>query len=228
MPVIYQDIELMIPNDKGIYIPADDTYLLIKIIEDFLLSRKSDIEKLGNPVLEVGAGSGLLSIVLSRYFEKVHSTDINVNALNFIKESARDLGIQDGRINLICGSLLKCFRQEISQGNKYFLACFNPPYLPLDEREQDGLKRSLDLHSDGTLFDLALYSRDGGSCLLKAFLQRVKSLLMDGGHVFFIISSFTSATNFDGFLKDLNYEIIKVEAVHFFFEEIRAYHVKKI
>ncbi|MFX1416302.1 MAG: 50S ribosomal protein L11 methyltransferase, partial [Promethearchaeota archaeon] len=68
-------IELV--TDSEVYPPSEDTYLLLDAIE------------LGpsDTFLEIGCGSGLLSVAAARIAQKVVATDISLRAIRNTKEN---------------------------------------------------------------------------------------------------------------------------------------------
>ena len=81
-----------IETNDLVYIPSDDT---------FLLAENLDIKE-GQSVLEIGTGSGLVSMYASRLTDDITATDINYNALelaekNFEKNNINTIKLEFGR-----------------------------------------------------------------------------------------------------------------------------------
>ena len=66
-----------IETDDLVYIPSDDTFLLAENLEI----------KEGQSVLEIGTGSGLVSMYASLLSDDVTATDINYNALELAEKN---------------------------------------------------------------------------------------------------------------------------------------------
>ncbi len=66
-----------IETNDLVYIPSDDT---------FLLAENLDIKE-GQSVLEIGTGSGLVSMYASQLTEDITATDINYNALELAEKN---------------------------------------------------------------------------------------------------------------------------------------------
>jgi len=117
---------IKIVNDKRIYMPSDDSFLIIKAM--LILKNKGYSF---NRIIDIGTGSGILSIAAQRIFDPkvLVSIDISpyavVNAKKAIeKEGVRNLVIRcDGT---------SCLRR------KYDLSIVNPPYLPSNDKIKKG------------------------------------------------------------------------------------------
>ena len=220
-PVSYDDIELGVPDDRGIYLPAEDTFLILDLLKAFLEDNVDLLKDNRLPVLDMGTGSGIISLLLSRYFTQVHAIDVNPNAIEFLKEEIGRRGLSR-KYSLLNSSLIDSF--DASRGKPvYFLACFNPPYLP-KEHEGDDLH---EINTESDHLKQALYSPGGGATVLTEFLLNIKGFLKPGGHVFFVYSSLSSIDDLDALVVNLDYVLIKKTKIHQFFEDIYACHVQK-
>jgi len=117
-----------------VYEPAEDTFLLA---ENLQVERK-------HRVLEIGTGTGIVAITVSRQCRTVVATDINLHAIkcathNIINNKAYNVEIKEG--NLF----------EPVSDEKFDLIIFNTPYLPTseDERVDDELETAWDGGDDG-------------------------------------------------------------------------------
>ena len=110
-------------------------------------------------VLEVGCGSGLVSLELARQVESLVALDINPHAVR----ATRERGVE-------------VIRSDLFEGirGKFDLIIFNPPYLPTKqaERTDQWINYALDGGESGRetigrfLLDLAEHLRPGGRALL--------------------------------------------------------------
>jgi release factor glutamine methyltransferase len=111
------------PNNY--YIPAEDSVFLANYLEN----------QKGKSALDVGTGSGILATVLSKNFELVVATDVNLLALKKAHETVT---------NCIC-----CNAADALQTSFDLIVC-NLPYLPSDElldSAVDGLHEGTEIPS---------------------------------------------------------------------------------
>lgn len=132
--------------DKRALIPRPETEELVKIIESEL--------KGSERILDVGTGSGCISIYLAQKFPdtKIVALDISEKALELAKENAENLNIKN--VQFYKANILK-----VTPKNKYDVVVSNPPYIPTNEiNDLDTNVRSfepissLDGGSDGVTF----------------------------------------------------------------------------
>ena len=72
----YKDFLLNL--SKEVYPPLEDTFLMLDSLEkEFVKSDKS--------FLEIGSGSGIISLKASPFFKKIISVDIDENVINHLK-----------------------------------------------------------------------------------------------------------------------------------------------
>jgi release factor glutamine methyltransferase len=140
-----------------VYQPAEDTFLLLK-------TAKSEVRS-SDRVLEIGVGSGYISLGLISSCRFLVATDKNPHAVRL----SHDFGVSVIRTDLTAGLC-----------GPFDLILFNPPYLPTDpsERINDWL-------------ELALDGGPSGRDVIIRFLQEIPSLLSHEGRVLLLISSLT-------------------------------------
>ncbi|HEX9317700.1 MAG TPA: methyltransferase, partial [Nitrososphaeraceae archaeon] len=100
-------VEGNIRNANRMYIPTEDSYLLVETIKRYS----------GKKALEVGVGSGIITKELSKNFEVVIGTDSNLDSVIFAK------GSLSRKTQLICCNMCDTIR------SKFDLIVSNPPYL---------------------------------------------------------------------------------------------------
>ena len=189
-----------IETDDLVYIPSDDTFLLAENLEI----------KEGQSVLEIGTGSGLVSMYASLLTDDVTATDINYNALELAEKNFKLNNI--GTIKLAFGDLF-----EPVKDRKFDVILFNTPYLPTD--------------SDDIINDDLNYAFDGGldgRKVIDRFINQVSNHLNDKGIVQIIQSSLSdNDRTLDMF--DRNGFVAEIAASEkFFFEEIVLINAYKI
>ena len=184
-----------IETDDLVYMPSDDTFLLAENLEI----------KEGQSVLEIGTGSGLVSMYASLLSDDVTATDINYNALELAEKNFNNIKLEFGDMF------------EPVKDKKFDVILFNTPYLPTD--------------SDDIINDDLNYAFDGGldgRKVIDRFINEVSNHLNDKGIVQMIQSSLSNNERtldmFDA--KGFIAEIAKSES--FFFEEIVLINAYKI
>ncbi|MBN2734199.1 MAG: methyltransferase [Methanomicrobiaceae archaeon] len=144
---------------EQVYQPEEDTYLLLK----YALKEAGPEDK----ILEVGTGSGLIAMEMSKISEKTIAIDINPYACISAKKSG---------VEVIRCDLLSCIN------TRFDLILFNPPYLPTvsEEKIDDWLEYALDGGEDGrkTIYKFAdmlgdIMSKTGRCLLLVSSLTGV-------------------------------------------------------
>ena len=189
-----------IETDDLVYMPSDDTFLLAENLEI----------KEGQSVLEIGTGSGLVSMYASLLTDDVTATDINFNALELAEKNFKLNNINT--IKLEFGDLFEPVKNE-----KFDVILFNTPYLPTD--------------SDDIINDNLNYAFDGGldgRKVIDRFIEEAPNHLNDKGIVQMIQSSLSdndkTLNMFDrqGFLAEI------AQSEKFFFEEIVLINAYKI
>ena len=153
--------------NQSVLVPRPETELLIE----------QAVEVFGNyespKILELGTGSGIISIVLSRELRKpiITATDISHEALITAKNNADKHDIND--INFIASNWFDSIENE-----KFDLIISNPPYVDkskLSNKELFGI----DMEPD-----VALYSENGGTSDLEIIINSSPLYIEDSGWLF--------------------------------------------
>jgi release factor glutamine methyltransferase len=180
---IYRDKEFQLLDD--VYDPGDDSFLLV----DAALKEVRPGEK----VLEIGTGSGIVSLFIKDIADVV-ATDINPRAaLN-----ARLNGVQVIRTDLFNGI---CAR--------FNLVIFNPPYLPTidEERLNSWLNRAFD-------------GGPTGRSEIERFLRNADDILAPGGRVLMVISSLTSVDETKKMFEEHGFSVETISSKKVSFENL--------
>lgn len=112
--------DLDILEEDSVYTPDDDSYLLISLME---------IEA-GERVLEIGCGSGIISIHCALAGGVVTAVDINEKAVKQTKYNAEKNGVVIH--NILVGDMFQPVK------GIWDVIVFNPPYLPkIDGQKTD-------------------------------------------------------------------------------------------
>ncbi len=108
-------------DDPDVYPPCDDSILLIRALK---------VEP-GMRILEVGCGSGIVSIHAAKEGARVTSVDINPKAVELTKKNAAKM---EAPIDAV-------FLSDLFENveGKFDRILFNLPYLPVEEGEVEGM-----------------------------------------------------------------------------------------
>jgi len=170
-----------------VYKPAEDTLLLLRHAERLV----------EGDVLEMGTGSGYISIELSRMprVRRIVGVDIDPKAVEVAQNNALEAGVSDSVMFL---------ESDLFQNlgdSRFNWVLFNPPYLP----------------SEGVIDELSWAGGEKGGELLMRFLSEAPPHLSPGGRILAIVSS---QTNFDFEKAGHQYKIEVLEEVSLFFETL--------
>ncbi len=181
----------------GVYEPADDTFLLCKHLE---------IQP-GERMLELGTGSGLVSIVAAKAGAQVVATDQSSLAVQNTKHNVLLHRLQS-QIEVRQGYLF----DPLTLNETFSLIVFNPPYLP-------GSTQDLD-------YDTAWSSGINGRLVTDAFLIQCTQFLEEQGRILLIQSSLSNPRRTYQLLKN-QFQKVQVKAQkRFFFEELFLFEAK--
>jgi release factor glutamine methyltransferase len=178
---IYRDKEFELFDE--VYDPSEDSYLLVE-------AALAEV-KAGDRVLEVGTGSGIVSLFLGDHSASVVATDISPLAC----ANARRNGVAVVRADLyhgICGP--------------FDLVIFNPPYLPT--ADEDRLGGWLDHAFDGG---------PTGRKVIARFLEGIGTILPPCGRVLTVFSSLTGIAEVEQMYRSHGFtvETVRTEKVPF-------------
>lgn len=117
----------------AVLIPRSDTEVLVETVME-LCREKSEVN-----ILDIGCGSGCISLSLAHYLKNVSATalDISAAALNVAKRNAKRLGVS-GRVHFLQHDILGGFPDlEILPD----IIVSNPPYIP--SRDIENLEKKV-------------------------------------------------------------------------------------
>eukprot|EP00934_Nitzschia_sp_Nitz4_P008049 Nitzschia sp. Nitz4//scaffold41_size133979//39647//40399//NITZ4_003337-RA/size133979-processed-gene-0.242-mRNA-1//-1//CDS//3329551440//8039//frame0 len=123
-----------------VYEPSDDTYLLVDgMLADVSANDQRDSIQ---TIMEIGSGSGVPIVFLSKLLPQAHpmAIDINPDALDLTKRTALANNVDN--IQMIQSDLASSLLPEWK--HKMDVVIFNPPYVPTpdDEVQGDGIEVS--------------------------------------------------------------------------------------
>ena len=108
---------------QGVLIPRPETEILVENALEILKDKKETIK-----VLEIGTGSGIISVMLAMLLEniKIIAVDINEKALELAKENAIKHGVEN-KIEFRLSNLYENVNED-----DIFMTISNPPYIAND------------------------------------------------------------------------------------------------
>ena len=152
-----------------VLVPRPETEILVQVV----LETARRLGTVSPRILEVGTGSGAISIVLARELEsaRIVSTDLSLEALGIARENAASHGVTR-RLSFLACNLLEPFR------GSFDMIVSNPPYL--SEAEYESLPDEVrDFEPKG-----ALLAGPEGTEFHHAMIRHAGAYLNDGGWLF--------------------------------------------
>ncbi|MBD3190344.1 MAG: methyltransferase [Candidatus Heimdallarchaeota archaeon] len=201
---------LLIKIPETVYDPAEDSFLLAENV----------VLKENEKVLEIGSGSGYVSIFLAKKYPHVEyfCIDINFAAAKITKENGKRNGVE---LEVICSDLVSSLRKKRQSINgdtlnnpfRYFdVILFNAPYLPVEE--------------DGLLAQ-AWSGGEEGLTTIRKLLIDLPYILKRTGRCYLIASSFTNTTKLKKIVQQVgnDLELFEIDKVKLVGETIFLYQL---
>ncbi|MEA3229492.1 MAG: HemK2/MTQ2 family protein methyltransferase [archaeon] len=190
-----------IETDENVYEPSDDTYLLMDAFAKIRLNK-------GLRVLEIGCGSGIVSVALSKTVGSIVACDINPYAVKLTEKN-----IQKNKIKNV-----KVIKSDLFDGvkGKFDLIIFNTPYLPqsVDEKVTGYINKAWDGGCDGRK-------------VIDRFLLEAPPHLFENGFLVFVESSLSHYEKSIAFLESCGFRADIISREKHSFEEIVVIKAEK-
>lgn len=170
-------LDFKIAQDENVYPPSEDSYLLIEVINP----------KNFRKALEIGVGSGIISLHLAKEIDTVFGCDINPYSLSLSKQNALANSINN--IYLFSSNIFS----SIKIGTLFDLIVFNPPYLPVESPPRK-------------LIDLSYHGGIDGGDHIRSFLDSLGLFLSKNGTAYLLQSSLYPLENTTKYLEKNNFE----------------------
>ena len=151
--------KITITNFEGVYEPAEDSELMV-----------NHLPEITGSVLEVGCGTGIISVHLAFKGAQVTAVDLNPKAVEATRFNSTNNGV---KIEVLEGDMFAPV-----EGRRFGTIVCNPPYLPPSDRR----------YKDS---DLALAVEGGptGTEFISRFLSDAPDHLEKNGSLYLITSS---------------------------------------
>jgi len=183
---VQRDRSVQLDVHPDVYAPAEDTFLLLSAMD----------AKKGERALEMGCGSGIISLHMAKAGALVTAVDTDERAVAATRNSAAMNGLE---VRTVLSDLFS----EVK--GKFHLIVFNPPYL-----------RGEVLGSQ----DLCWAGGGDGVRLTARFLGQARDHLEPGGRILLLISDDMEPDALESALKDWSVETVARQTL--FFEELRV------
>jgi len=169
-----------------IYEPREDSFLLQEQVRKFAIGR----------VLDMGTGSGVQALAALEKTKDVEACDINQEAVDFVKSKG-----------------VKAYKSDLFENveGKFDLIIFNPPYLPLDEDEDEESR-------------VVTTGGEKGHEIIERFLKEAKNYLAENGVILLVFSSLSGESH--KVLEGLGYGYEELAEKKVFFESLYVYKVR--
>lgn len=179
---------------RDVYDPCDDTFLLARVVQ-------AEVRP-GERFLEVGCGTGLVSLAAARAGARVTCADVNPVAVETARHNAREnhLAVEAVEADLLAGL-----------SGPFDAVAFNPPYLPTMEDE----------HVEGVL-DLAFDGGPDGNRVVLRFAHQLASLRPLPRVVWVVHSSLSDPGPLEDRMRGLGYAVEEAADERFPHERLRV------
>lgn len=179
---------------RDVYEPCDDTFLLARVVA-------AEVRP-GDRFLEVGCGTGLVSLAAARAGADVTCADVNPRAVDLAQHNARENRL---RLEAVHADLLE------GLAGPFDAVAFNPPYLPTADDE----------HVEGPL-DLAFDGGPDGNRVVLRFADQLARLRPPPRVVWVVHSSLSDPRPLEDRMRGLGYAVEEAANERFTYERLRV------
>ncbi|NHV99346.1 MAG: methyltransferase [Thaumarchaeota archaeon] len=155
-------------------------------------------------ILEIGCGSGIVSLVLARRNVEVVAVDVAMEACKNTLDNFKRNRLQ-GVVHVVNGYLATAFRDNLV----FDVVVSNPPYLPVDQSPVEDLS----------------WAAGKDASFSKKLLKNVLPLLSDTGVLFLVQSSLSDVDGLKRTLEEKGFLVEEASFRSFFFEKIILFKI---
>ena len=159
--------------ESGVLIPRPETEILIDKAKEIL---EDELKYVTKPVkiLEIGTGSGIISVTLAMMFENIEiiAVDINEKALNLAQKNAKKFNVSQ-KIKFLNSNLF----ENISDDD-IFMVVSNPPYI----KNSYILPKNVEFEPKNALFGGEIGDELLKEIIKSSFKKGVKYLICEMGY----------------------------------------------
>jgi len=179
-------LEAISQAPKNVYSPREDSYLLLDAVKSLNVQ--------GKTILDIGTGSGILSLYCALLGADVTAADIDGEAVQFVAGAAERAGAE-----------LRTVKSDLfaNISGKFDVILFNPPYLPSED-----------------LKDRTVDGGPEGRVLIDRFLNDLSTHMKTKGVAYLLVSSLNNPSSIERAHPE--YEFASAAKQSLFFEEIQV------
>ncbi|MEM4610118.1 MAG: methyltransferase [Thermoproteota archaeon] len=178
------------------YPPSEDSYIVLDIVEKVEAKR----------VLEIGCGSGIVSLALVRRNTEVVAVDVNMQACRNTLANFKRNRLQ-GVVHVVNGDLATAFRD----GVRFDMIVSNPPYLPVEQSPNEDPS----------------WAAGKDAAFSRRLLENVLPLMADAGILFLVQSSLSDVDGLKRTLEEKGFLVEEASCKSFFFEKIIVFKISR-
>ncbi len=176
-------------------------YFTSRVLSEFITALTLE----SKTFLDVGCGSGIISLVAAQKGARITSIDINPAAVEATKKNAR-LNLANNILDIFQSNLF----ENVSPESRFDYIVWNPPFFPYE---------SMDQQSDA-------FNAGKNYSVIKQFSESAKNYLAKSGSIFIILTTDMDIKTVLSFFKE-DYSIEMRESRRLVFETLFIYEIQR-
>lgn len=187
---------MFIHTNPCVYGPEEDTYILLEALDN---------ENLSGHGLEIGVGTGIISLHVCHHFTTFKGVDINPHAVELATKNAR---LNKKPVYFLVSDLFSQIWEPFD------IIIFNPPYVPADEKMT-------------AIDDLSYHGGENGRRVIDQFLAQFPYYVKPTGTVYLLQSSLSGIEETMTILKKKKFSSTIIARKRLFFEELVVLKIRR-